>query len=502
MSSTIQLLDEPVFGWESPDGARSRGSLPEVLACLSAAEILSFDHLRAHQEHAWFAFLVQVAALALNRAGASKPYDSAPPWRAALLSLAGGEAGAWALVNESLDRPAFLQAPVPEGSLAAFKTTLPTPDALDLLITAKNHDVKGRRALLAGADDWVFALISLQTMQGYSGRGNYGVLRMNGGMGNRPVVAQVPSLHWGARFRRDVALLLKERDKVSDTFRYAEDGGVALLWLLPWSGDDGIGLEQLDPWFVEICRRVRLLVREGHLRAVMAASEAARVSAPQLQGKTGDPWTPSSSERSLTVGGGGFTYALMHNLIFREGYEESLAMRESGHLYAATLVRGQGVTEGFHERFVPVPAKQQGFLGSTDERKRVGAVSGGRIEAAKKVRNLVLRPALKALLNGGELERSARQDSRPDRWIAAFEHDIDAEFFPRLWEAAETGTPEENMRAWERFLHERARRQLDAAMAGAPIPEARRYAALAAADRIFEGGFRKQFPDFTKEKPE
>ena len=77
--------------------------------------------------------------------------------------------------------------------LGEYKNTVGTPDELDMLVTSKNHDVKSAVAESASANDWIFALISLQTSEGFSGAGNYGISRMNGGLGCRPAFSISPS---------------------------------------------------------------------------------------------------------------------------------------------------------------------------------------------------------------------------------------------------------------------------------------------------------------------
>ena len=66
----------------------------------------------------------------------------------------------WRLVVDDWRKPAFLQPPVPVG--VALKDEVETPDALDLLITARNHDLKQTVARRAAPEDWIFALVSLQ----------------------------------------------------------------------------------------------------------------------------------------------------------------------------------------------------------------------------------------------------------------------------------------------------------------------------------------------------
>src|SRR3546814_8479578 len=51
------------------DGREVRLSLPGVLARLSVGDIDAFPGLAAHQRQAWFHFLVQLGAVALDRNG-------------------------------------------------------------------------------------------------------------------------------------------------------------------------------------------------------------------------------------------------------------------------------------------------------------------------------------------------------------------------------------------------------------------------------------------------
>ena len=121
-------------------------TLPETLAELCADTIRAFPGLRHHQAPVWHAFLVQLAALALEAAGSAELPGDAAGWRWALRCLTPDwpEDEPWRLVT-SADRPAFFQPPVPGGDLAPFKRRVDAPDALDVLVTSKNHDVKAER---------------------------------------------------------------------------------------------------------------------------------------------------------------------------------------------------------------------------------------------------------------------------------------------------------------------------------------------------------------------
>ena len=182
------LLTDEIFRVEI--ACERRLSLPQVLAALSAAtaELGGFPALRPHQRFCWHAFLVQLAALAAHRAGvgsvAGVDADTWTVWLRALTPDWPDDAP-WCLVVDDPAKPAFLQPPIPEGAIAALKDSVATPDEIDLLVTSKNHDIKQNIAVDAHPDDWVFALVSLQTQGGFSGRDNYGTARMNGGASNR-----------------------------------------------------------------------------------------------------------------------------------------------------------------------------------------------------------------------------------------------------------------------------------------------------------------------------
>ena len=121
-------------------------TLPETFAALCADCVRSFLGLRHHQAPVWHAFLVQLATLALEMAGSAEFPDDAAGWRSALRGLMPDwpEDEPWRLVT-STDRPAFLQPPVPGGDLGPFKRRVYSPDALDVLVTSKNHDLKAER---------------------------------------------------------------------------------------------------------------------------------------------------------------------------------------------------------------------------------------------------------------------------------------------------------------------------------------------------------------------
>lgn len=493
--------------------------LPTVLARLARGDAFDFERLRPHQEQAWVQFLVQVAALALARADEHELPDDAETWRELLLELTGGSESPWTLVVEDLSQPAFFQSPVPEGSLAGFKNEATTPEVLDPLVTAKNHDVKADRFVGPSVDDWVYGLVTLQTQIGYSGAKNYGIARMNGGLSSRPWVSLAPGARFGDRFARDVRLALEQRELLLelDDFGYDEEEGLALLWTEPWDGKSSLTLDQLDPLFVEIARRLRMVeIDDGAspLRVRWTTTGAPRVQAKELLGNLGDPWTPTRRKdgAALTLADNGWHYRLLCDLLFGEGDFDAAPAQgvrpedrraDTDPLFMAwALVGGRGKTGGLHERILPVPAVAWSVLSDPQGRASLGEVAAARIEKVADVQRKILRPALCALMQGGADELNFK-DERPRPYVDRLDAEVDRIFFPLLWAELEL-EPEEQATRWNQTLARLAREIFEDAVENAPSPEARHYRAIAQAGERFFGGVYNQLPgafDSTEEDP-
>ena len=498
------LLSDPLFTVRHGAAERLRLSLPDYLAHLGAGDEIEPLALRAHQFHAWHAFLVQLAALVAHHTGDHSLALSADVWRQALLDLA-GDAGdaAWSLVVSDLGLPAFMQPPVPEGSLQLFHNPVAEPDGLDVVITAKNHDVKADRIAAPEPEHWIYALLTLQTMEGFLGAGNYGIARMNGGFASRPAVAAAPGLRWAPRFHRDVAVWLDTRDDLIGDLGYRDSGGHALLWLLPWDGAASHSLQECDPFFLEICRRVRLSHRDGRIIAVARPTGTAFLDAKLQHGDTGDIWTPvqvdGQGTKALTVSAGGFSYQLLAKILFPTDFPRRPALLLRGEdgaeplVISQVLVRGSGRTDGYYQRLIPVPAKARRQLAiPAAGGGELGAIARARIDQARNAQRLVLHPALCALLQGGNDPLDLRdQGTRP--WLERLDAAVDQVFFPDLWAAIDR--PQERHQSdWNRRLRDLAWRQLGDAMAAAPVPIARRPRALARAELRFRSAARKHLP--------
>jgi CRISPR system Cascade subunit CasA len=289
----LNLLVDPIIGVLDIEGRREHLSLPQVYFKLAEDGIAAFPALRPHQRHAWHALLCQLGALACLKCGLTTAPMNSGGWRAALRALTPEFPGdePWMLVTNP-DKPAFLQAVV--GTLDSFKP-LTTPDELDMLVTAKNHDVKGARLFSAEANDWLFALVTLQTMEGFLGAGNYGISRMNGGFANRPGFSVCPPGRIGAHVMRDLKRLITIRDEFLEKNAAFDRGGLALVWLRPWTGVSSLQPTELDPYYIEICRRVRLVSNAGRISALAAGSKVARIHI--RQGRQGPDWGSVGADR-------------------------------------------------------------------------------------------------------------------------------------------------------------------------------------------------------------
>ncbi|MCB9656969.1 MAG: type I-E CRISPR-associated protein Cse1/CasA [Sandaracinaceae bacterium] len=494
----IDLLERPILSVADDRGVVAHLSLAGLLARIARGDDAELALLMPHQQHAMHAFVVQLMALVASRAPARDVPKDEEGWRAALRAH-GGCSEAFQLVVADLGKPAFMQPPVPEGSLDKFKD-VPTPDALDMLVLAKNHDVKMARIQRPRIEHWVFALISLQTQQGFSGRDNYGVARMNGGFGNRPGFGVTPSLGWTPRVLRDLAVALRERDALLSDARPYSATGLGLVWLTPWDGTESLEMEALDPFFIEVCRRVRVLRVERGLSVGMTSTKVPRISSKELLGNTGDLWTPVDVARgaALTLPSSGLHYARMAQLLFDDDWVRPPALSVQAAdgsqplVVARALVRGQGKTEGLHERVILVPAASRGLFARPDGREKLGVLSKGRIEAARALRLKVLKPAVCALLQGGA-DDLRLDDDRGDWLLDDLDRLIDQDFFPRLFADVERDADDADV-GYQQYLRTIGEATLERGIESLPTSASRRERAIAAAEARFAGGMRKNFP--------
>lgn len=502
------LLTESLIRFDSSGGGRIAASLPEVYAVLMEDAVESFPALRPHQRHAWHAFLVQLGATAMHRAGLTDPPGDAGEWRRIIRGLTSDytDDEPWQLVVEDITKPAFMQPPTRSKDREQdYKSTVAAPDELDMLVTSKNHDLKSAVAARANVDDWIFALITLQTMEGFSGAGNYGISRMNGGLGSRPAFSLAPSTGGpGAYACRDIIALLEYLPTLLSKYPMT-DGGEALLWAVPWDGTpaEALLLNQLSPFYIEVCRRIRLRSRAGGpLNGVRTSSKAARIEGKELKGRTGDPWTPADTSREglpLTLASGGFTYKRVKEYLLdwerppllwpTQSEQDSSALMR---LVARGMVRGQGKTEGYHERSIAVrhPFKMA-MLGS-GATQDWGKIAEMRIVEVGTVQR-ILSHAIQVFVAQGDSDKVNPEGRKLARlWLDRLDGLVDARFFDDLQDEFEA--PEDEREGvhnrWLMNVVSHARGLLHDAADSLPCPTIRRYKAEVKAEGLFEGRLR------------
>lgn len=504
----LNLLTDPLLPIASADARTDAVDLPELLARYARDEVATHLFLRPHQVAPWHACVVQLAALALHRAGRADVPADAVTWRALLRGLTASwpDDEPWRLVVADPTLPAFMQPPIPPGTEDPHDGRVETPDDLDVLVTSRNHGVKQGLAGTATPAAWIAALVTLQTTGGYSGAGNYGVARMNGGYATRPQIGLVPDGGPGSRWHRDVAVLLANRgwafERLPEAF--AANGGYALLWCVAWDGSTSLALDRLDPWCIEVCRRVRLQ-RNGPagLAARTARSSAARVAAKELRGNVGDPWIPINLSGDSAAYNAAPRYAVVAAVLFDRGHWIRPLLLEWHQGIDRTrmtarfdvMVREQGGTAGHFVRDVPIRGERRLALFRVEtERDRVAALAGEMVGHVRDLRQKVLKPALLTLAQGGKENldfRDKTTSSWAEAWLDQAERRVDDVFFDHLFARAEdepAGT-----RDWVRFLEELATDTFRDAAEAMPVAGARRLKAVAVGQMRLRGAFRNRF---------
>jgi len=503
------LLTEPLIRYRRvTDGNAVFANLPELFVAMAADEVRDYPALRPHQRHAWYAFLVQLAAITLNKAGRTAVFETAQEWRDALLALTPDDpdGAAWCLVSPP-ERVAFMQAASPNWDVREWDTLFDASDELDLLLTSKNHDLKGARMHASRPEDWLFALISLQTLEGSNSGSHKGISRMNSGAGSRSGVGVVPKGGIGQRWTRDVVLLNEARSAVAEKYSLNEVAGLALVWLKPWDGTTSISFSELDPCYIEICRRVRLFTKSGRLFARRAKTPTSRIDAGGKKGVTGDPWMPidisEEESKALSVQGRGFDYKLICEILFSGKFFKPEPLRVNlldGNglsLLAQGVARGNSKTEGYHERRVPISPKVRGLL-RANQNAQLERVTGQRIVAISEVIRL-LKDALIHLFENGDIKNYKQAVKTHGAKIGSikdvFEAAEDSRFFDDLNEEMEATDPDAQRLQWLLGLVERAETILKRAFDTGPRSGIQKYRAQSAALSRFHGGLRSdKFP--------
>lgn len=222
-------------------------------------------------------------------------------------------------------------------------------------------------------------------------------------------------------------------------------------------------------------------------RTRIAKIKAASTQKWALQNGYGDPWMARDREnKALTPSEQGFTAAKTVEYLLSSDTTPPPAQTmlpedkdTDLHWYGRALVRGQGKTNGWHERAVPVPATARRSWGDT--RTRAADRARDQLRDLDSLRGQVLRPALLALLPAGGRNVDGRNS---DGWITRFDAVVDAAFFPALWDQLDQD-PDDARRFWRQTVVDIAKRVLREAQAAVP-DGVRKWRALAESQRKFE----------------
>ncbi|NSL72739.1 hypothetical protein C6Y62_13065 [Hyphomicrobium sulfonivorans] len=261
--------------------------------------------------------------------------------------------------------------------------------------------------------------------------------------------------------------------------------------------------------------------------AQRGSSDAARINQPKAkhQGKdftlpTGDPWTPieKDSGKPLTLDGSGFHYRRIVNLLDGQRFipaplQTVFDADTNGpmQMVFAAVVRGQGETQGYHERRIAIPERlrpafmRKASSGDSD----MAQVASQRVSAVSKIVSTALRPALFALYQAAAENidfKDPKAKAKAETSVDQFESAVDEDFFDHLFDevAEPTGSAAANecRRRWiEECLWPSARNALAAAEVGSPFSGVRCYRARGAAKAKLDGAILGAFPDLLKRKP-
>jgi CRISPR system Cascade subunit CasA len=511
----MNLLIDPIFRTKTCQGTRPL-NLPALLAALGQNEVESLPGLQRHQEDPFHIFLCYLAAAVLDRQGTITPSQDEHFWRDGIRHLTGRDDDtAWTLVVEDVTKPAFMQPALT--SRALFETLIPkatTPDELDVLQLAKNHDVKSHRTIRPGPEDWIYSLITLQTTVGHMGRGNYGIARMNSGTGSRVCIGLVYENTLGGRWIRDTNKLLEYRPTIlGGAWSYRSDG-LVLTWIRPWDLKTSLTITDLDPFFIESARARRLIFTNQGITALGGNADTTRhVNAEAFKGNMGDPWAPivDGGDKAWTARAPVFSPKNIRNMIFNMGSFITPFMlepdREKGacHFKGSVLVpNGMGKTDGFHEAEIPIGGKASFALFSGGKQRDLLSVASEEgLSDAKIIQNKVLKVALFSLLEAGpekvdfdKREVSAWVDKSARDFTKAWSND----YFDWLWRTLDHEDKDQARLEWLNALKEKAVKVLENAINRLPERQGRHYRAKVHAQGLFYGSLYKHFPELKEQR--
>lgn len=525
-TSSLSLLDEPIFSVRGHDGREARLSLPELLAACAGNRVDCLLSLRPHQEAMFHAFMVSLAFMAMESAGdvdATELATDAGRWREMLRGLTPDypDDEPWKLLVSDWTKPGFMQSPCADSDVLQYTGLTASPQELDVLVTSKSHDIKPGKLGGFGAKHaglWVHALITLHADGVYMPAGQkaascYPSVRKNAGVAARPQFRLVFERGVGAEFCRDVAALFLRRSNMYESARAVGLTGPAielLAWLKPW--EHPFQAKSLHPLFLEVTRRVRLVVlAQGAIaaRTAPSANKGWRTQFESHRGVMADPWAPvvrdSEGDKALNPQSetGGFTYRRLAPVLFdREHFMLPLLARpvgaealRGGTMVARALGRGQGGTDGYLSREVHFPPTA--MRRTADDSALLALRSQSFMQTASDMQGKVLRSALIQYVDGSDDPNWKRPEfgRSVKTWEVAFDAAVDEIFFEELLDTIEQQQgDDEALLRWARRLRALAQNVFERAVDSLPTRDRSSHLARARAQSFLRSALRKRFP--------
>jgi len=433
----MNLLDDPVFTVRTSEG-HEKCSLPRIYPLLQQDAVEGFAKLQAHQKQAWHCFLAQLGAIATENRPMPNSEDG---WHEALSALTCREA--WNLYTEDLSKPAFMQPPVPEGTLDDFTQIDVAAD--DIPSLAKNHGLKRTCIVKSEAEHWAYMLVNVQTSDTYAG-GAGGYPKASRGMEGRTFLTTTPSLSLGLWIKHDIKRLHRYAQAVAKEYGY-DLSGSTLLWTVPWgesaseeSRSGPLEPDQLHPWYIDCCRRIRK--RETWM---ITTADHMRVEEPP-GGKTGDPWAPidKAEEAVLRPRDDTFRYDNLSSLLFTGDYIRPPGFSEVDDGYIVFRAMPKDYTErtSIRERIIRFYNVASDNPFDTPDESQIAEESRDRVKKAGEAESILDHVLLWLLKdfdaykkNSGKERKRIRQLTERKRQINALHAAIDGKFFDRLFEA-------------------------------------------------------------------
>ncbi len=238
----------------------------------------------------------------------------------------------------------------------------------------------------------------------------------------------------------------------------------------------------------------------GAIAAYKRATATARVDSGETKGNVGDPWVPVLKDKvtALTVSASGFDYRQLQRLLLSGDFERPAALEAptganaSDWLVARALVRGQGKTEGLHERLLTIPPNARRRLFGANKDARAGIRAAQWVDSVSDVQHRILKPALCKYVQGG-VEKIQLDDVRVKSVVQTHDRLVDGFFFDRLFATLDEDDEVANL-AFHREILNEAERLLQRAFDTLPTPIVRRLRSISEAERVFAGAARNRLP--------